>query len=312
MARCWRKLRGQEGSSESGGASGKSAPLPACWHSRSHLRPDRLLLLYSCFADVDVAVEIFELNVLASAVDGSTDGLINSNAVLSALSSVVFHGLMRSRGLKLHIKVTEDLAVVRAHADGGFQSGGKVTSISPLRELNAMGFCGLTRTKVASTLLFKAWATALPEMLLSVTGPFTLSTSSSPSTPVTVILPSFTLCRESEVRIGTVMFKSTARLIWSVDTRTGCCLRPRKVLCLREYGACRLLRGSHSSAFAEASFHGDFLTSAAVTVMLPLRRCARSCTGRVGSVSGTRTRSGDWLCNNGAHSRRITIAGMKR
>ena len=83
--------------------------------------------------------------------------------------------------------------------------------MSPFIELNDMGFCGLMRLNVTSTRPFSACAMAFPEMLFNVTVPLMSSTSISPSTPETTMLPSFTVRRISEVRAGTLMVRSIGR-----------------------------------------------------------------------------------------------------
>ena len=91
-----------------------------------------------------------------------------------------------------------------------------MTSISPFSELNAIDFCGLILLKVTSNFPFSACATALPEILFSVTEPFTSSTSMSPFTPVTTMSPSFTARRFSDVCTGTEIDRSIGRMCDSV------------------------------------------------------------------------------------------------
>src|SRR5207248_4244173 len=63
---------------------------------RTHPLPRAVLLWrpHSCLADVDVAVEIPELDLLAAAVDGSTHAFIYFYFVAASLGAAVFRGLL--------------------------------------------------------------------------------------------------------------------------------------------------------------------------------------------------------------------------
>src|SRR5215472_4617717 len=185
-------------------------------------------------------------------------------------------------------------------------SAGKVTSISPFSELKAMALPGLTRLKVTRSFPFRAWATALPEMFVSVTLPFTSLTSSSPSTPLTTILPLLTVLSESDVCTGTVMVRSTGRRMESVEIRTSLLSesastdKPVAVMGMRRRWPSGFSSSSPSSWCVRACPSTiTSLISAPLTVMLPLNKCARTWAGREGSPRGTLMRlSGEVSAGN--------------
>ena len=116
------------------------------------------------------------------------------------------------------------------------------------------------RVKVTSRWPLSAWATALPAMLLSVTEPLTSSMSSSPSTPVTTMSPSFTARRCREVWTGTEMLRSMARdkglgvdvdlIVFLFDGKTG----------RGDGDALRAGFLARAFAVAGACFHDDFFS----------------------------------------------------
>src|SRR5215469_11486876 len=77
------------------------------------------LLLTSCFPDVDIAVKVLELVLRAAAVDGAADRFVDPYHIFAALAPVVFDRRLGLCGLQLDIKVAENLAVFRSHAQVG-------------------------------------------------------------------------------------------------------------------------------------------------------------------------------------------------
>src|SRR5690349_4008678 len=101
----------------------------ACYVSNKGLRildwSKLSLALLFCpgLSDVNIPIEILELNFLAAAVDRATHILVDLDPILATLSAIVFHGLLRSGGLHLNVKVTVNIAIVSAKAHVGLKIG---------------------------------------------------------------------------------------------------------------------------------------------------------------------------------------------
>src|SRR5438105_2673034 len=108
--------------------------------SNGHGAPHPLSARRARFANVDAAVEIRELIFRTAAVDGPVDGLVDLDQVLSTMTASIFNGLLGCGSLNLDVEIGEDLTAIGLHAEIGFQIGRKVTSMSPFKELKAMGF----------------------------------------------------------------------------------------------------------------------------------------------------------------------------
>src|ERR1700722_2929517 len=77
------------------------------------------------FTDVDAAVEVGELHFRAATVDGAAHGFVDLHFVLAAMTAAVFDDGLRCLRRHVHIEIAEDVAVVGAEADVGFEVGGE-------------------------------------------------------------------------------------------------------------------------------------------------------------------------------------------
>ena len=169
--------------------------------------------------------------------------------------------------------------------------------MSPLSVLNDIGFSAVTLSIWVVTSPLSECATTTPDTCVSVTGPFRLFASISPSTFSTTTLPSFMQPSLREVAAGTWRLRSTGRSIEPVLTLTtlssSSTVRPVVAISMR-------LR---PSVFPPEAFLFDVFTprsrastttslpSYPLTLIPPFIRLTFTIPGRDGSRKGTDTRS---------------------
>ena len=94
---------------------------PANLGVQHSLKIERLLSPRPGFPDVNIAVEIVELDLLAAAINSSANGFVDLDAIASVLGVSVGEGLLGCTSYQRHIEVAEDFSTIGTDYQIGFQ-----------------------------------------------------------------------------------------------------------------------------------------------------------------------------------------------